>query len=229
MFIWLKDGPETDAWAAEFAARVEHGRGVPVKVEKDGTTGRRCIFVNSSPWSPSARIPAIPAELVEEVTVRDRLLGGFRREGIYRHADAELMAKLDLQNAREGIVEVVDIRAPSVEAAREIYQAFRRGELTPVEIWDTPEKDSMSESVDGDVTLGRNLVIATLRLAGHEPGEIDRILRRMGFAGTIERTPPQGARCADCGTRPATHRASVSDGHDMMEQDLCDVCAEAHE
>ena len=126
--IWLKKGTENDL-PGVFKSKADR-------------TGKKYIEIPEHPLDPTAEIPEIPANLVECVTFRHRIDGEFVGEGIYTLEDGSTALVENRARTHSSLEstecehwQVLNIKAPSLEAVKQIYQQIREQELAPTSNW----------------------------------------------------------------------------------------------
>ena len=138
MYIWLKNGVEE-----QLAALKEQGLLGDVRVETHRNSGKKYVTVYEDVFDPASDV-SFPEELVEKVTLKDRIHRGFRIEGIYRHEGATLMVKTESRVHSEMMADRIEreewqeisVVAPNVEKLKAIYTLVRQSKLAPEENWD---------------------------------------------------------------------------------------------
>lgn len=141
MYIWLKKGAEE-----RLATLKEQGVVGEVRIEIHRNSGKKYLSLYEDPFNPTADLPEIPEELIEKVTLQDRIYRGFRFEGIYRHEGATLLIKTrvncekvytrDSEYAYREEWQDISASAPSAEELKAIYTLVRQGKISPDENWE---------------------------------------------------------------------------------------------
>ena len=153
MFIWLKDGA-----GEKLADLKKQGLLGDVKVETNRDTGKKYVPIYGDVFDPAAAVPIIPTDLIERVTLQDRIHRGLRTEGVYRHDGAELVLKTDISfnsgpfDEEDREYQNVNVSAPSVKLLKEIYTLVRQGKLAPEENWEAPILTTPSATKPADGT-----------------------------------------------------------------------------
>ena len=131
MFIWLKKGTYDEAALAKVGIKVRDDDGDPVV----HTYEESCL-------DPTLRLPAVPAEIIDHVTVREIIYTGFVRDGIYRNGNTQLMAKTEVDTpfslTDDSSVSFQRLHgtADSIASIQEIMKLVRAHKLKPA-----PEDD----------------------------------------------------------------------------------------
>ena len=113
--------------------RCGHGARVCGHVVGEDETGS--LFVEISDLSPNVHLALAP--FAERVTAKERIYAGFRTEGKYELKYATLWLKNSHEETGDGFnvesrdCQDVEITAPNMEAARDIYEQVRIGKLAP--------------------------------------------------------------------------------------------------
>ena len=138
MYIWLKNGAEE-----QLAALKEQGLLGDVRAETHRNSGKKYVTVYEDVFDPTSDVN-IPEELIEKVTLKNRIHRGFRVEGIYRHEGATLMVRTESRVHSEMMANSIEceewqeisVAAPNVEKLKTIYTLVRQSKLAPEENWD---------------------------------------------------------------------------------------------
>jgi hypothetical protein len=138
MYIWLKNGAEE-----QLATLKEQGLLGDIRVETHRNSGKKYVTVYEDVFDPASNVN-FPEELIEKVTLKDRIHRGFRVEGIYRHEGATLMVKTGSRVHSEMMADHIEreewqeisVAAPNVEKLKSIYTLVRQSKLAPEENWD---------------------------------------------------------------------------------------------
>lgn len=133
MYLWLKQGAEKQLQVLKEQELVGD-----LRMEIDRTSGKKYIKTYIELGDPTSEIAEVLSELVERVTVKERIFRGFRVEGVYRHNGATLTVRTETRSLEylQEVWQWVNISSPSVEAAKAIYSLLRQGKLTPDENWE---------------------------------------------------------------------------------------------
>ena len=141
MYIWLKDGVRREE---RLAALKEQGLLGDVRVETHRNSGKKYIATYEDAFDPTADVPNIPDELIEKVTLKDRIYRGLRTEGVYRHEGAVLLVKSRVEVHSEMMADKIEreewqdisVSAPNAAVLKAIYTLVRQGKLAPEENWE---------------------------------------------------------------------------------------------
>ncbi|OGZ32235.1 MAG: hypothetical protein A3H02_00840 [Candidatus Niyogibacteria bacterium RIFCSPLOWO2_12_FULL_41_13] len=145
--IWLKNDVEK-----RLAALKEQGLLGDVEVKTHSNSGKKYLNIYEDVFDPTMDALNIPEELIEKVTLRDRIYRGFRMEGIYRNEGATLMVKTEGRTRSDMMGNYIEheewqdisVAAPNLEKLRIIYTLVRQNKLSPEENWDDVQKFPLS-------------------------------------------------------------------------------------
>ena len=150
MYIWLKEKGEKELKALQQKGVL----GKNFRVDTNDDTGKKYLSIYEEELDPLLGI--IPEEIVERVTMKEKIYRNFRPEGIYHHEGAELVVKTEVMIHSNIYVKKIErdeyqdlsISGPSVKVVKTIYSLVRQKKLDPDENWgeelptETPVNDA---------------------------------------------------------------------------------------
>lgn len=105
---------------------------------------------------PTDRYPEIPQDIIDKVTMRDRIYSGFVSEGIYEHKTCTI--KVEYQDTGNRPNQFICIAGDSIADVKEAHSMLRTGMLDPKQEWngirphDKPKASSSEPSEEESET-----------------------------------------------------------------------------
>jgi hypothetical protein len=128
---WLKESKALKEWEQNGYQGERPQTTLTSKFTAGCENGSLYICPNGDLMDPAFVEPKIDAAHIEFVTFTDSFCDGHRPEGLYKHEEASARVETRVGTGSQHI----SIRAPTLEAAKEIYTKVRNCDLQPTTKW----------------------------------------------------------------------------------------------